>query len=412
MLKSIFTDKKHFHSSYPDFISRRHTCGVSCGFFASPNYYLSGDIQGNIVAWDIIDRDIVLQIKNQNQLLKGSKNSVVSVCSTHAYKPQCLEEIIVCVFLNVSYVCSTSILKKIPMSCFRQRFHGQIELWNLTKSIKSSCIHLNTSHFTRFCYLEHDLHGSATETSCLYLTTSATHDSAYLYDLKRTRSCHPLIKLPALVPEKIPGFTQTSSVKSSGWVAGIHCVSMLGPSYVLLVYEGFALQALFDLRQPKGPVTSPVCFPQDVQTTISSSVTRNQCWIGTAEGNIITTEIESTGQLCAKEKINVYEPVSSLINDHLEYKKELKESMQSQCKFGISDIVFTPDTTIGLAGGWDGQWRCFDVATRDILSTTPYHSQPISCINLEKENGVLAIASHDSRISFWKTAWRAIAVEQ
>ena len=68
----------------------------------------------------------------------------------------------------------------------------------------------------------------------------------------------------------------------------------------------------------------------------------------------------------------------------------------------VSSIVFTSDGRHLLSGGRDRRIRCWDVATREQMWSIAAHGKWVNCIAIDEAHGLLASASDDRRVKFWK----------
>lgn len=298
-----------------------------------------------------------------------------------------------------------------------QTRRGKLGLWDTTTAQCITSIDTKTTSLSRARALllngaEHSV--NVQPSSILCATSSATHDSVAVYDVGRSPSSSaPALQTKPLLAHDVPGLPSSSTAVSPGWVGGIEPASKLGSTYVLVAYEAFAVQALYDLRNPVAPVTPAVVFPSSPQTTVAFSVTRNQSWIGTSEGHIMTTKILTSGNLVPTDQLDMFahlreeagDKTRISLEDPLEYKREVISCLESQSKLGIGALCFTPCSRVAIVGGWDAYMRCIDVLTRQTFSVVGYHRDSISAIDTDIQSGSIAVASRDSRISIWKPWW-------
>ncbi|CEM24444.1 unnamed protein product [Vitrella brassicaformis CCMP3155] len=281
---------------------------------------------------------------------------------------------------------------------------GQLKLWDLESHKCLLSVVTNAITFTQAVPLSGEMDGTAGLPSVL--SPVAEVGSVGLYDLRSrlpaAQEWHCSMDAPAITftrPQQQQQQQHSEDEQHRGGKGS--CMALMpspktGADHTFLAAYEDSQVCLWDVRQPKEPVHSPLlAFPSSLSPVTSGVSFLNQCWVANQYGQTRVIKIKATGEMAHAAELSRFPALTGTSGDRSGLPSGVSE------KLGIGCICVRRDGAIVAAGGWDGHVQLHEVRTRQLLADVSLESGAVSSCVFHPVNGTLFAGGASGRIGVW-----------
>ncbi|PFH34457.1 hypothetical protein BESB_064880 [Besnoitia besnoiti] len=234
----------------------------------------------------------------------------------------------------------------------------------------------------------------ASASPCLPLLACPTAEAEAIgiFDLRTRREAgdvaHPVVALRS--PFGSSAAATSFSAPPCGMVQCIAQAKKLSASLSLVAAYEMPFVALWDLRQPRAPVSSvPLSAPSSSPPS-ALTIHRNQCWVGCFAGQISVLKIQKSGSLTAYKSFDLFADWGGrAASPFFLPSADAKETVPPPCRLPHPDgdlsrsrlllsAAFRPDGALVAVGASDGGVRLFETKNTRCLGALEAAAGPAS----------------------------------